>query len=68
LGSNQIFDTGTDMDTITIRIDAELAAAYVRQYRELLPERVTEALDDERLLEAFVHDRLREETEFLAKE
>jgi len=56
------------MDTITIRIDAELAAAYVRQYRELLPERVTEALDDERLLEAFVHDRLREETEFLAKE
>jgi hypothetical protein len=56
------------METITITIDEELAREYIRQYRKFNSSASPEALDDASLLQAFVHDRLREETEFITKE
>ena len=56
------------MDAITIQVDAELATEYIRRYREFSLNLALETLDDEHLLLAFVHDRLREETEFIRKE
>ena len=56
------------MDTITIKVDADLAREYIRHYREFSPDPRTNALDDERLLEAFLNDRLREEIEFITNE
>lgn len=56
------------MDTIAIEIDAELANNYIRNYREFCPGAETGSFDDLALLQAFVHDRLREEAEFIAEE
>jgi len=56
------------METISINVDADLAREYIHRYRAFQPDPHTAALDDERLLEAFMHDRLREEIQFIVKE
>jgi hypothetical protein len=56
------------METITIKVDADLAREYMQLYREFQPDTATHALGDDSLLEAFVHDRLREEIAFITGE
>src|SRR5205823_6383609 len=65
---NPRFLIGANMPTISINVDADLAREYIDHYRAFQPDPHSAALDDVRLLEAFMHDRLREEIQFMVKE